>query len=176
MKKAMLLICGVIFFAGCASKIDPTPGDKCKPKWFKEKKDSDSEIVYGHSVEKSRSSSLATSIGLAAAQADALRQINSRIKETTKKAIEEKQIISGGKNDNVDQYISAAYQKLKLELDQPCNYCLRDESEECEDNGYLVVYTRVQVNVEDFLNEDLRNKMDKLLEKPDELMNELKEF
>jgi len=176
MKKAMLLICGVIFFAGCASKIDPTPGDKCKPKWFKEKIDSDSEIVYGHSVEKSRSSSLATSIGLAAAQADALRQINSRIKETTKKAIEEKQIISGGKNDNVDQYISAAYQKLKLELDQPCNYCLRDESEECEDNGYLVVYTRVQVNVEDFLNEDLRNKMDKLLEKPDELMNELKEF
>jgi len=176
MKKAMLLICGVIFFAGCASKIDPTPGDKCKPKWFKEKKDSDSEIVYGHSVEKSRSSSLATSIGLAAAQADALRQINSRIKETTKKAIEEKQIISGGKNDNVDQYISAAYQKLKLELDQPCNYCLRDESEECEDNGYLVVYTRVKINVEDFLNEDLRNKMDKLLEKPDELMNELKEF
>ena len=176
MKKAMLLICGVIFFVGCASKIDPTPGDKCKPKWYKDKKASDSEIVYGHSVEKSRSSSLATSIGLAAAQADALRQINSRIKETTKKAIEEKQIISGGKNDNIDQYISAAYQKLKLELDQPCNYCLKDESEECEDKGYLVVYTRVKINVEDFLNEDLRNKMDKLLEKPDELMKELKEF
>ena len=176
MKKAMLLICGVIFFVGCATKIDPTPGNKCKPKWYKEKKDSDSEIVYGHSVEKSRSSSLASSIGLAAAQADALRQINSIIKETTAKSIEEKQILSGSKNDNVDQFISAAYQKLKLQLDQPCNYCLRDESEECEDDGYLVVYTRVKVNVEDYLNQDLRNKMDTLLEKPEEMMNEIKEF
>ena len=50
MKKAMLLICGVIFFVGCANRIDATPGEKCKPKWYKEKKDSDSEIVYGHSV------------------------------------------------------------------------------------------------------------------------------
>ena len=176
MKKAMLLICGVIFFVGCATKIDPTPGNKCKPKWYKEKKDSDSEIVYGHSVEKSRSSSLASSIGLAAAQADALRQINSIIKETTAKSIEEKQILSGSKNDNVDQFISAAYQKLKLQLDQPCNYCLRDESEECEDDGYLVVYSSVKVNVEDYLNQDLRDNMEKLLEKPEEMMNEIKEF
>ena len=37
MKKAMLLICGVLFFVGCANRIDPTPGDKCKPKWYKTK-------------------------------------------------------------------------------------------------------------------------------------------
>ena len=31
-------------------------------------------------------------------------------------------------------------------------------------------------NVEDYLNKDLRNKMDTLLEKPEEMMNEIKEF
>ena len=31
-------------------------------------------------------------------------------------------------------------------------------------------------NVEDYLNQDLRNKMDTLLEKPLEMMNEIKEF
>ena len=60
MKKAILLICGVIFFVGCANKIDPTPGDKCKPKWYKAES-SDSKMVFGYSRERSRSSSLATS-------------------------------------------------------------------------------------------------------------------
>ena len=77
MKKAMLLICGVIFFVGCANRIDPTLGDKCKPKWYKAKS-SDSKIVYGYSRESSRSSSLATSIGLAAAQA-AIKSFDSNI-------------------------------------------------------------------------------------------------
>ena len=174
MKKAILLICGVIFFAGCANRIDPTPGDKCKPKWFKNKKESDNKIVYGHSIEKSRSASLASSIGLAAAQSDALQQINSIIKEETGKAIEEKQVIMVDSDYNVDKYVSAKYQELKLNIDQPCNYCYRDESEECEDEGYLVVYTRVKVNVEDYLNQDLRDKMDALLEDSDKLMDELK--
>ena len=66
--------------------------------------------------------------------------------------------------------------KLKIIIDQPCNYCSLDESVECEDDGYLAVYTRVKVNVEDYLNQDLRNKMDTLLEKPEEMMNEIKEF
>ena len=88
MKKAMLLICGVIFFVGCANRIDPTLGDKCKPKWYKAKS-SDTKIVYGYSRESSRSSSLATSIGLAAAQANALQQINVQIKNEAGKQVED---------------------------------------------------------------------------------------
>ena len=36
--------------------------------------------------------------------------------------------------------------------------------------------SRVKVNVEDYLNQDLRSQMDTLLEKPEEMMNEIKEF
>ena len=68
------------------------------------------------------------------------------------------------------------FEKLKISIDQPCNYCALDESEECEDNGYLVVYTRVKVKVEDYLNQDLRSQMETLLEKPEEMMKEIKEF
>ena len=173
MKNAILIICGMIFIVGCASKIDPTPGDKCKPKWYKQKS-SDSKIVYGYSRERSRSSSLATSIGLAAAQANALQQINVQIKSEAGKQAED--ALRDKYGDKASDYSEAMYEKLKIVIDQPCNYCVLDESVECEDDGYLVVYTRVKVNVEDYLNQDLRSQMNKLLEKPEELMNEIKEF
>ena len=173
MKKAMLLMCGVIFFVGCGNRIDPTPGDKCKPKWYKTKS-SDSKIVYGYSRERSRSSSLATSIGLAAAQANALQQINVQIKNEVGKQTED--ALRDQYGEKASDYSEAMFEKLKISIDQPCNHCALDESVECEDNGYLVVYTRVKVNVEDYLNQDLRNKMDTLLEKPEEMMNEIKEF
>ena len=173
MKKAMLLICGVIFFVGCANRIDPTPGDKCKPKWYKAKS-SDSKIVYGYSRERSRSSSLATSIGLAAAQANALQQINVQIKNEAGKQTED--ALRDKYGEEASDYAEVLYEKLKIVIDQPCNYCSLDESVECEDGGYLVVYTRVKVDIEDFLNQDLRDKMDKLLEKPEEMINEIKEF
>ena len=173
MKYAILLICGMIFIVGCASKIDPTPGDKCRPNWYKQKS-SDSKIVYGYSRERSRSSSLATSIGLAAAQANALQQINVHIKSEAGKQAED--ALRDKYGDKASDYSEAMYEKLKIMIDQPCNYCSLDESEECEDGGYLVVYTRVKVNIDDYLNQDLRSKMDKLLEKPEEMMNEIKEF
>ena len=173
MKKAMLLICGVIFFAGCATRIDPTPGSKCKPNWYKAES-SDSKIVFGYSNERSRSSSLATSIGLAAAQAHALQQINVQIKSEVAKQTED--ILRDQYGETTSDYSEAMYEKLKISIDQPCNYCALDESVECEDDGYLVVYTRVKVNVEDYLNQDLRNKMDTLLEKPEEMMDEIKGF
>ena len=173
MKKAILLICGVIFFVGCANRIDPTPGDKCKPKWYKTKS-SDSKIVYGYSRERSRSSSLATSIGLAAAQSNALQQINVHIKSEAGKQSED--ALRDKYGEKASDYSEAMYEQLKIVIDQPCNYCALDESVECEDDGYLVVYTRVKVNVEDYLNQDLRSQMDKLLEKPEEMMNEIKEF
>ena len=173
MKKAMLLICGVIFFVGCTSKIDPTPGDKCKPKWYKAES-SDSKMVFGYSRERSRSSSLATSIGLAAAQANALQQINVQIKSEAGKQAED--ALRDKHGEKASDYSEVMYEKLKIEIDQPCNYCAVDESVECEDDGYLVVYTRVKVNVEDYLNQDLRDNMEKLLEKPEEMMNEIKGF
>ena len=173
MKNVILLICGVMFIVGCASKIDATPGDKCKPKWYKQKS-SDSKIVYGYSRERSRSSSLATSIGLAAAQANALQQINVQIKSEAGKQTED--ALRDKYGEKASDYSEALYEKLKIVIDQPCNYCSLDESAECEDEGYLVVYTRVKVNIEDFLNQDLRNKMDTLLEKPEEMINEIKEF
>ena len=173
MKKAILLICGVIFFVGCASKIDPTPGDKCKPKWYKTKS-SDSKIVYGYSRERSRSSSLATSIGLATAQANALQQINVQIKNEAGKQTED--ALRDKYGEEASDYAEVLYEKLKIIIDQPCNYCSLDESVECEDGGYLVVYSRVKVDVEDYLNQGLRDKMDKLLEKPEAMINEIKEF
>ena len=151
MKNAVLLICWMIFIVGCASKINPTLGDKCKPKWYKAKS-SDSKIVYGYSRERSRSSSLATSIGLAAAQANALQQINVQIKNEVGKQTED--ALRDKYGEKASDYSEAMFEKLKISIDQPCNHCVLDESEECEDNGYLVVYTRVKVNVEDYLNQD----------------------
>ena len=78
--------------------------------------------------------------------------------------------------EKASDFSNAMYEKLKITIDQPCNYCALDESEECEDGGYLAVYTRVKVSVEDYLNQDLRSQMNKLLEKPEEMMNEIKEF
>ena len=173
MKKAMLLIFGVIFFVGCASKIDPTPGDKCKPKWYKSES-SDSKRVFGYSRERSRSSSIATSVGLAVAQANALQQINTNIKYEVGKQTED--ALRDKYGEKASDFTEVIYEKLKINIDQPCHYCAIDESVECEDDGYLVVYTRVNVNVEDYLNEDLRNRMDNLLEKPEDMLNEIKEF
>ena len=173
MKKAMLLICGVIFFVGCASRTYTTSIDECKPKWYKTKS-SDSKIVYGYSRERSRSSSLATSIGLAAAQSNALQQINVHIKSEAGKQSED--ALRDKYGEKASDYSEAMYEQLKIVIDQPCNYCSLDESEECEDGGYLVVYTRVKVDIEDYLNKDLRDKMDTLLEKPEAMMGEIKEF
>ena len=75
----MLLICGVIFFAGCASRLDTTQGSKCEPKWYKNQEKSTKEVVYGYSWEKSRNSSLAAKKGIAQAQSIALSQINQTI-------------------------------------------------------------------------------------------------
>ena len=173
MKKALLLLGGLIFFIGCSNRIDPTPGDKCRPRWYN-KKTSDTETVYGFSVEKSRSHSLASTIGLASAQSNALQQINVLVKNETGKQIEEKMGSMGG--EMAETYNQVLYQKLKIDINQPCFYCYRDEFEECEDDGYLVVYTRVKVDVEKYLNQNLRDKMGKLLEKPEEMMNEIKGF
>ena len=171
MKKVLLLLWGVLFFMGCSNKIDATPGEKCMPKWYK-KKTSDNEIVYGYSRERSRSSSLASTIGLAAAQSNALQQINVHIKSEVGKQTEE--TLRAQYGDQAEDFAIAMYEQLKIEIDQPCFYCAIDESEECEDSGYLVVYTRVKVDVEEYLNQDLRATMDKLLEKPEEMMNEIK--
>ena len=173
MKNAVLLICWMIFIVECASKINPTIGEKCKPKWYKQKS-SDSKVVYGYSRERSRSSSLATSIGLAAAQANALQQINVQIKNEAGKQTED--ALRDKYGEEASDYAEVLYEKLKIVIDQPCNYCSLDESVECEDGGYLVVYTRVKVNIEDFLDQDLRDNMDRLLEKPEEMLKEIKEF
>ena len=173
MKKFIILITGFLFIISCSNKIDPTPGDSCKPKWYKTKS-SDSKIVYGYSRESSRSSSLATSIGLAAAQANALQQINVQIKNEVGKQTEE--TLRDKFGDQASDFSNAMYEKLKININQPCNYCTIDESVECEDSGSLVVYTKVKVNINDFLNKDLRNQMDVLLEKPEALIEEIKEF
>ena len=89
MKKTMLLICGVIFFAGCASRLDTTQGSKCEPKWYKNQEKSTKEVVYGYSWEKSRNSSLAAKKGIAQAQSMALSQINQTIDDDVRLAIEE---------------------------------------------------------------------------------------
>ena len=173
MKKAMLLICGVIFFAGCANRIDPTPGDKCKPKWYK-KEYSSENVVYGYSVEKSMDASTAAGLGAMSAQIEALKQINTRIKQEIGKAINEKEKVIG--SERVIDFTRAVENKMKLKLDEPCNFCTIIEQEECEDKGFLVVYTKVNVDVNKYLDQNLRNRLDKLLEDPDKLLEELKEF
>ena len=173
MNKVSLLLCGLLLLMGCANNIDATPGEKCMPNWYK-KKTSDNEIVYGYSRERSRSSSLASTIGLASAQAHALQQINVQIKNEAGKQTEEK--LRDQYGDQAADYAEVLYERLKVQIDQPCIFCAVDKSVECEDSGYLVVFTRVKVDVEGYLNQDLRSRMDKMLEKPEEMMNELKEF
>ena len=116
MKKVILLICGVIFFVACGNRIDPTPGGKCKPKWYKTKS-SDSKIVYGYSRERSRSSSLATSIGLAAAQANALQQINVQIKSEAGKQTED--ALRDKFGEEASDYAEVLYEKLKIVCSLP---------------------------------------------------------
>jgi hypothetical protein len=174
MKKIMILICSVILFLGCPNKIDPTPGDKCKPKWYKAEA-SNNSVVYGYSTSSSSDSDMGTMLGLTSAQANALQQINTHIKTEAGKQVEEK-LRDKYEDDTVKDVSKALYFKLKNEIDGPCNHCVLVESVECEDNGSLVIFTKVKVNVEDYLNQELRNQMDSLLEKPEELMNDIKEY
>ena len=74
----------VLFMANCnggGGVTDAGAGSKCQPKWYK-KASSSNEVVYGWSRESSKGSGLATSLGLAAAQADAIQQINIEIKRS----------------------------------------------------------------------------------------------
>jgi len=99
-------------------------------------------------------------------------QINSMIEARISQGIEE---ISAAKGYDVgEQYDEAVLNELSVDTNGPCNYCSRDDSEECEDSGKLVVFTKVKVNVEDYLNEDLRERMDELLENSKSMMDGLR--
>tara|TARA_Y100001970_G_scaffold137457_2_gene169184 strand:+ start:22242 stop:22772 length:531 start_codon:yes stop_codon:yes gene_type:complete len=162
-----------LFLFNCpgGDSIDPGLGGKCKPKWYKKAK-SDSDIVYGYGRESSRSSGTATALSLAAAQRDALMQINSVIAASIKTEIQETAAELG--DDVAEEFASAVLDELGVDTNGPCNYCSRDDSEECEDSGKLVVYTKVRVSVDDYLNQDLRDRMDDLLSKPNSIMDGLK--
>ena len=172
MKKAMLLICGVIFFIGCTSKLNTTRGSDCEPKWFENQEDSTEEVVYGYSREQSRNSSLATTKGLARAQADALTQVNQFIDNDVKVAIEEIGAEAG--KESAEEYREATTNTLKISLKSNCSNCVRVDYEDCEEDGYVIVYTKVKVSVSDYIDQEYMDKRDKLLEKSESLLEELK--
>ena len=172
MKKAMLLICGVILFAGCANRLNTTRGSDCEPKWFENQQDSTEDVVYGYSREQSRNSSLATTKGLARAQADALTQINQFIDNDVRVAIEEVGAEAG--KEFAEEYREATTNTLKISLKSNCSNCVRVDYEDCEEDGYVIVYTKVKVSVSDYIDQEYMDKRDKLLEKSESLLEELK--
>jgi len=176
MKKAMLLICGVIFFVGCASRTYTTSIDECKPKWYKNKEFSKGDdIIYGYSVEQSFDASTASGLGLGSAQIEALKQVNTRLKQEIKKGVDQK--AKKIANESASELTNALYNRLAVSIDEPCPFCKIVEQSECQNNsGEIVVYTKVELKTENYLNRDLRNRLDTLLEDSDKLLEELKEF
>ena len=172
MANLVRVLFGLILLAGCGNNIDPTPGEKCKPKWYKNQEDSDDKVVFGYSREKSRSSSLASKKGLAVAQSSALLQINSQINSDLRRGIEEIERQTG--EVVAADFSEAVYDELKVSTNEGCNFCVRDKFEECEDGDYMVVYTRVRIEVKKYLDQDLRNQMNDLLEPSRKLLDDLK--
>ena len=172
MKKAMLLICGVIVLVGCASRLNTTRGSGCEPKWFENQQESTEDFVYGYSREQSRNSSLATTKGLARAQADALTQINQFIDNDVRVAIEELGAEAG--KESAEEYREVTTNTLKISLQDNCANCVRVDYEDCDEDGYVIVYTKVKVNVNDYINQEYMDKRNKLLEKSESLLEDLK--
>ena len=162
--KHLLMLPYILFVYSCGPDLtDPDTGDRCEPKWWGSA-GSSSEVVYGYGREASRDSGTARALSLSEAQRDALTQINTFIDAEIIKAVEEYEAMEG--IDVAEEYIKAVGNDLKVNTDAPCNYCGRDDSAECTESGKLVVFTKVRVNVEDYLNEDLQVKIQSLLEKP----------
>ena len=161
----------LFLLSGCKKEVDPGLGGKCAPKWWKNES-SNSSVVYGYGREGSRDAGTATALSLAAAQRDALMQINTVIRTDIDKGVQEVQRQLG--DENVEDFRKAISNELLVDANAPCNYCSRNGSSECEDGGKLVVFTRVKINIDDYLNQDLRDKMNDLLAKPEELLDDLK--
>ena len=172
MKKAMLLICGVIFFVGCAARLNTTQGSKCEPKWYKNQEISTKEVVYGYSWEKSRNSSLAAKKGIAQAQSIALSQINQKIDDDVRLAIEEIGAKTGKEIE--DDYREATLNELRVNTQQNCAHCVRVKFEDCEEDGVIAAYTMVEIDVNSYLDQSYMDKRNKLLEKSESLLDDLK--
>ena len=170
--KSIITIFLSLFLFSCGTEtIDPGAGGKCKPKWYKKDK-SDSNIVYGYGRESSRSSGTATALSLAAAQRDALNQISSIVDASIKSGVEE--LTAESAQGVGEEFAQAVRDELGVDTNGACNYCYREDSEECEDGGKLVVYTKVKVNVDDYLNSDLRDRMEDILSRSNSIMDGLK--
>tara|TARA_B100001989_G_C24456381_1_gene421810 strand:+ start:27 stop:554 length:528 start_codon:yes stop_codon:yes gene_type:complete len=170
--KSIITVFLSLFLFSCGTKtIDPGAGGSCQPKWWM-KAESDSNVVYGYGREGSRDSGTAIALSMAEAQRNALSQINSEIQGEVGKAVEELERESGGEVS--EDYSKGVYNELRVDSNAPCNYCSRADSEECVDGNKLIVYTKVRVNVEDYLNEELREKMNSLLSKPEALLDNVR--
>ena len=111
-------------------------------------------------------------MSLAAAQRDALNQISSIVDASIKSGVEE--LTAESAQGVGEEFAQAVRDELGVDTNGACNYCYREDSEECEDGGKLVVYTKVKVNVDDYLNSDLRDRMEDILSRSNSIMDGLK--
>ena len=172
MKKTLLLVSGILFFAGCAPSLNTTQGSKCEPKWYKNQEASTKDVVYGYSWTKSRNSSLAAKKGIAQAQSMALSQINQLIDDDVRLAIEEIGATSG--KEIAEDYREASTNVLKVNTKQGCANCVRVNYEDCIEDGVVAVYTMVEIDVNSYLDQAYMDKRDKILEKSETLLDDLK--
>ena len=108
-------------------------------------------------------------------QIEALKQVNTRLKQEIKKGVDQK--AKKIANESASELTNALYNRLAVSIDEPCPFCKIVEQSECQNNsGEIVVYTKVELKTENYLNRDLRNRLDTLLEDSDKLLEELKEF
>jgi len=163
----------ILFVFSCKGPdlTDPDTGDRCEPKWWGSS-GSNSEVVYGYGREASRDSGTARALSLSEAQRDALTQINTVILAEIIKGVKETEAMRG--TEIGEEFIKAVANELEVNTKAPCNYCGRDDSAECTEAGKLVVFTKVRVNVEDYLNEDLQIRIQTLLEKPDAMLDRIR--
>jgi len=173
MNKLMITLIGCLLLSCFGGGLVTTKGSKCEPKWYRNKEKSTKEVVYGYSWEKSRNSSIASQIGLAQAQSLALSQINQFIDNDLDAAFESVERNTG--REVTDDFRSATLGELHVNVHENCSHCVIENSEDCIDDGYVVVYTMVKIDVQDYLDKEYQDKKEKLLEKPELLLQQLKD-
>ncbi len=73
-----------------------------------------------------------------------------------------------------DDYREATLNELRVNTQQDCAHCVRVNFEDCEEDGVIAAYTMVKIDVNSYLDQAYMDKRNKLLEKSESLLEDLK--
>ena len=169
--KPIITLLLVLFLWSCGGNggTGITDGGGCDyPSWWQQDK-SNSDVVYGYGRDSFENPAFAQGGSLGFAQSDAIEQINNEI--TKEYDIVANAILGQTLSDKDREFVQEQLAELHLNTNEACSFCVRTEMAECVDGGLMVVFSKVEVNVEEIIDSEMRAKMSDLLQKADGLID-----